>query len=229
VRKKRKWKIFSQNCTPKPDKPMPLTKMNAVGRNSTWALWHITENEEELGFEAMETCPEEIISPQKRLEWLGGRALLRELTENSGLNYAGVRKDEYGKPFLKELNHQISLSHSYPYVVAQIHSKDSVGIDLEQPKDKLLKIAHRVLSPSEQLDAGENIVKHCVYWCAKEALYKIYGKRGLHFENQLNLAPFNLEREGSLSGKINVNEDSIQVALQYIVETDYVMVYTKFE
>lgn len=126
---------------------MPLLKMKKVGTQSTWALWLITETESELGFEVMETCPDEIISTQKRLEWLSGRALLKALVENCGLNYLGIRKDEYGKPFLKEHSFQISLTHSFPYVAAQIHNTESVGIDLEQPKDKLLKIAHRVLSP----------------------------------------------------------------------------------
>jgi 4'-phosphopantetheinyl transferase len=208
---------------------MPLMKMNKVGRESTWALWLITESEEELGFEAMETCPEEIISSQKRLEWLSGRALLKTLVENCGLNYVGIRKDEYGKPFLKEHDFQISLSHSYPYVAAQIHNSQSVGIDLEQPKDKLLKIANRVLSLSEQTDAGQNIIKHCVYWCAKEALYKIYGKRGLHFENQLNLDPFELQTAGDLNGQIKIEAQAIKVSLSYIVHSEYVMVYTKFE
>jgi 4'-phosphopantetheinyl transferase len=176
----------------------------------------------------METCPDEIISPQKRLEWLSGRALLKTLVENCGLNYVGIRKDEYGKPFLKEHEFQISLSHSYPYVAAQIHNSESVGIDLEQPKDKLLKIAHRVLSPAEQTDAGENIVKHCVYWCAKEALYKLYGKRGLHFENQLNLEPFVLQPIGDLTGQIKIESQNIKVSLSYIVQSEYVMVYTNF-
>jgi 4'-phosphopantetheinyl transferase len=208
---------------------MPLVKMKKVGTQSSWALWLIAETEPELSFDAMESCPDEIISVQKRLEWLSGRALLKALVGNCGLNYQGIRKDEYGKPFLKEHSFQISLTHSFPYVAAQIHNSESVGIDLEQPKEKLLKIAHRVLSPSELADAGEDIVKHCVYWCSKEALYKIYGKRGLHFENQLNLEPFELQTEGVLSGRINVNEVMMQVTLSYVVETDYVIVYTNFE
>lgn len=208
---------------------MPLLKMNKVGKESTWALWFISENEQELTFITMETCPEEIVSPLKRLEWLSGRALIKSVLESEGLEYQGLRKDEFGKPFLKELNQQISISHSYPYVAVQIHQSESVGIDLEQPKDKLLKIAHRVLSEAELEDAGKDIVKHCVYWCAKEAMYKIYGKRGLHFENQLNLTPFSLQSSGLLEGVIHVNDFRSDVSLAYLVESEYVMVYTKFD
>jgi len=208
---------------------MPLLKMNKVGKESTWALWFIAEDEQELAFNAMETCPEEIVSPLKRLEWLSGRALIKAVLEKEGLEYSGLRKDEFGKPFLKEYNHQISISHSHPYVAVQIHNSESVGIDLEQPKDKLLKIAHRVLSPTELADAGTDVIKHCVYWCAKEAMYKIYGKRGLHFENQLNLGPFHLQSSGLLKGIIHVDLFQSSVSLAYVIESEYVMVYTNFE
>ncbi len=207
---------------------MPVLKMKIVGNDSTLALWYISENEQELAFAIMETCPDEIVSPLKRLEWLSGRALIKALLENLGLEYLGLRKDEFGKPFLKEHDHQISVSHSYPYIAVQIHSSQSVGIDLEQPKEKLLNVAHRVLSQEELKDAGENITKHCVYWCAKEAMYKIYGKRGLHFENQLNVKPFQLNTQGSLDGRIQINEFKSDVSLGYVIEKEYVMVYTNF-
>jgi len=208
---------------------MPVMKMNKLGKQSAWALWFITESEQELSFHTMETCPDEIVSIPKRLEWLSGRALIKALVENCGMEYLGLRKDEFGKPFLKEHAHQISLSHSHPYVAAQIHPVTPVGIDLEQPKDKLLKIANRVLSPEELADAGEDVTKHCVYWCAKEALYKIYGKRGLHFENQLNLEPFQLQRHGDLKGKITAAGQHHTVSLGYTVQPGYVIVYTNFE
>ncbi len=85
-----------------------------------------------------------------------------------------------------------------------------------------------MLSSQEIKDAGENIVKHCVYWCAKEAMYKIYGKRGLHFESQLNLDPFRLQSFGELRGYINADNLTSEISLGYTVQSDYVMVYTKF-
>ena len=102
-----------------------------------------------------------------------------------------------------------------------------MGIDIEQPKEKLLRVAPRVLSNTEEEDAGSDIIKHCVYWCAKEAMYKIYGKRGLHFNSQLNLDPFELKRSGSLTGYIRANGIPTVVSLGYIVRGDYVLVYTK--
>jgi 4'-phosphopantetheinyl transferase len=207
---------------------MPLTKMNAAGKESTWALWHITEKEEELSSITTEVCPLSVVNPMKRLEWLSGRALMKSVLENKGLIYGGMGKDEFGKPFLHNHNHQISVTNSYPYVAVQIHSNQSVGIDLEQPKEKLLRIAPRILSSIELKDAGENVTKHCIYWCAKEALYKIYGKRGLHFENQLNIAPFGMSSEGELKGIITVDQFSQAVRLGYTIQPEFVLVYTNF-
>lgn len=206
---------------------MPLVKSEVIGRDSVWGLWEITETEEELAFDAFESCPEEIIAPAKRKEFLAGRALIKVLFEKTGGEYVGLRKDEQGKPYLKSHPHEISLSHSSPYVAAQIHPTSAVGIDIEQPKEKLLRVAPRVLSSAEEKDAGEDIIKHCIYWCAKEAMYKIYGKRGLHFNSQLNLDPFVLKKSGDLTGYIRANGTPTVVSLGYLIRNDYVLVYTK--
>ncbi len=170
-----------------------------------------------------------LLIPSKRLEWQAGRVLLRQLAEQFDLDYQGTVKNEFGKPYLKNLTHHISLSHSFPYVAAQIDPLHEIGIDLEQPKSKLLNIAHRILSPPELMDAGSDVVKHCVYWCAKETMYKAYGKKGLHFSNQLNVNPFQLLNAGDLQGKINANDRSFDLPMTYIIQPDYVLVYTKTE
>jgi 4'-phosphopantetheinyl transferase len=207
---------------------MPVAKLTSLGKESCWALWKIVEDEEDLSYQAMESCPEDVISPQKRLEYLAGRALIKSLVETLGQSYVGLKKDHAGKPFLKDSGHQISLSHSFPYAAAQLHHSIPVGIDLEQPKEKLLRIASRVLAPDEEKDAGDNVVKHCIYWCAKEAMYKIYGKKGLHFNSQLLLEPFQMEQQGILRGRIIASGHTVEVYLDYqIEEKDYVLVTTR--
>ncbi|MBL7862133.1 MAG: 4'-phosphopantetheinyl transferase superfamily protein [Cyclobacteriaceae bacterium] len=202
-------------------------KIQKDDAQSGWALWFISEGEAELGSLTGENADPSIVSATKRLEWLAGRLLLRTLVEQCGMDFYGLEKDEYGKPYLKNLPHQISLSHSYPYVAAQINPTLAVGIDLEQPKSKLLNIASRVLAPTELTDAGTDVLKHCVYWCAKEALYKSYGKRGLHFAIHLRIEPFTLMRSGELSGKIQVNGFTRELTLTYSIQPDYVLVCTK--
>jgi len=205
---------------------MPLLKIHPLGEHQAWGLWHMQETEEALSFESIESCPLEIIHHQKRLEWLTGRVLIKSLLENLGLLYHGIKKDEFGKPYLNQNPHHISLSHSYPYVVAQIDRNNSVGIDLEQPKEKLKNIAHRIFNKTETDDAGNNLIKLCIYWCAKESLYKIYGKKNLQFIKNLLVSPFTLSESGALEGKIKLEGSETLVALQYLVMKEYVMVYT---
>lgn len=204
---------------------MPLSKIETTGPESAWGLWLITEEESDLSYASFETCPDEIIHPQKRLEYLAGRALMKALTESIGLTYEGVRKDEFGKPFLKSYPHQISLSHSYPYVAAQVDRNRPVGIDVEQIKEKLRQVGPRVLSPRELADADDSLVKLCIYWCAKEALYKIHGKRNVLFGDHLLVEPFALAESGSLRARIEVAPEA-QVPLRYYVTKAYVLVYT---
>lgn len=206
---------------------MPLIKIQNTGKQSAWALWFISEEEQELTAISEEQPDATIINSIKRLEWLAGRVLLRQLAEHVGLAYQGTIKDEFGKPFLKNLPHHISLSHSFPYVAAQIDLNQEIGIDLEQPKSKLLAIAHRILSPTELLDAGSDVIKHCVYWCAKETMYKVYGKKGLHFSDQLQVKPFELVNAGDINGRISANGSSQDLTMTYLIQPDYVLVYTK--
>ncbi len=205
---------------------MPILKVQKTNKHSRWGLWYISETENELKKIVDADIDSSIIHTQKKLEWLAGRALLKELVFQSGFEYKGTTKDEFGKPHLLEHALFISLSHSYPYVAAQIDSNQPVGIDLEQPKPKLLNIAHRVLSPEELAHAGMDITKHCVYWCAKEAMYKLYGKRGLHFSSDLLVDNFTLANSGNLKGTIIAQGNIQHTELSYIVQPDYILVYT---
>jgi 4'-phosphopantetheinyl transferase len=205
---------------------MPLLKIHSTGVESGLGLWHISETEEALAFSAQQSCPEEIINKQKRLEWLAARSLVKSLLESVGLTYGGLTKDEFGKPYLKEHPHHVSLSHSYPYVAVQLDRWNEVGIDLEQPKEKLKTIAPRIFTADEVRDAGDDVVKLCIYWCAKEALYKFHGKRNILFTDHLRVMPFHLSTSGVFAGKILIDETELVVRLQYLVMMDFVLVYT---
>ncbi len=205
---------------------MPLSKIE-FSNNGGWALWHITETHDALALGMTETWPEEITAPKKQLEWLASRMLIQHLTEKVGLAFNGIYKDEFGKPFLTNHNAHISLSHSYPYVAAQLSFTTSVGIDIEQPSAKIVRVAHRVFDDAEQADAGTDEVKNCVYWCAKEALYKWYGKRGLSFAQHLKVTPFVLMQQGELIGILLTTDAEIEIPLCYHIEQDIVMVFTK--
>jgi 4'-phosphopantetheinyl transferase len=198
-----------------------------TGVNRTWALWRISENEETLGdlLTFREEIPANLTNREKRLEWIAGRVLTQSLLENFGIAYQGIIKDDYGKPFLRNSTFHISLSHSYPFVAAILDRENTVGIDLEQPKVKLLRIAPRVLSLDELVDAGEDVTKHCIYWCAKEALIKIYGKKNLTLAKNLRIEPFHIQEEGNIIGRIIVDEQERLIPLYYRLFPKFAVVF----
>jgi phosphopantetheinyl transferase len=206
---------------------MPLESLHNNSQ-SAWALWNIKEDEETLAAQIpFESIPESVKHPSKRLEFLAARVLIKALLKEWNTDYNGLRKDEEGKPFFVNHNFQVSLSHSYPYVAAIVHRHQSIGIDLEQPKEKLLHIAPRVLNPTELQDAGSDIIKHCVYWCAKETLIKVYGKRHLTLAKNLAIAPFLLQKEGNLIGSIIADNTTDTIPLYYQVYDNFVVVLNK--
>jgi 4'-phosphopantetheinyl transferase len=199
------------------------------GSNAAWAIWKINETESALAalVAPYEPVPEHITNHLKRLEFLAGRVLIKELLNTWGKEFLGLTKDEFGKPYPTGHSFQLSLSHSYPYVAAIIDRHRPVGIDLEQPKEKLFKIASRVLDPAELENAGSDMIKHCIYWSAKEALVKIHGKKDLVFSKNLIISPFSREKQGELIGRIIVNNTETAIPLQYFVYDDFVVVLNK--
>ncbi|AQG82648.1 4-phosphopantetheinyl transferase [Spirosoma montaniterrae] len=131
-----------------------------------------------------------ISHPAQRVEWLACRVAVRQLAEEYGITYAGLHKDEYGKPYLIGVNAHISLSHTGGWAAAVLHQSRPVGIDVEPVRDQFTRVVPRVLSASEIAHANGDPNRLAVYWCAKECLYKLYGKRQLTFREHLYIDPF---------------------------------------
>jgi len=139
--------------------------------------------------------------------------------------FKGVLRDENGKPCLIDSTAEVSLSHSFPYVAAIIDRSEPVGIDLEQPKDKLRKIAPRFLNDEELQFVGDDIKTICIHWCAKETLYKIYSQRGLPFREGMRIEPFELRDSDLFIGNILVNGSVKRYTLRYIIAADHILTF----
>jgi phosphopantetheinyl transferase len=128
--------------------------------------------------------------PAQRTEWLACRVAVRQLVEQLGGVYTGLYKDEYGKPHLRDLPWSISLSHTAGWAAAVVHQSRPVGIDIEPIRDQFQRVVPRTLSADEIAHAAGLPARLAVYWCAKESLYKLYGKRQLTFREHLLIDPF---------------------------------------
>lgn len=207
---------------------MPVNKLEIKGEG-IWALWKIEEDENELvrPLAGIESIPEAITNQHKRLEWAAAHSLVKTLMDKLGLTFQGITKNEFGKPFPIGCGYQLSLSHSFPYAAAYLHPLTSVGIDLEQPTPKLLKIASRIHAGEELQDAGTDPEKHCIYWCAKEVMVKVYGKKDLIFSENLRILPFLKEKKGEITGRVVVHDISMVVPMYYELSGDFVVVLNK--
>jgi len=173
---------------------MPLVHAENITEECRLLVWELTES--------LETLPEilpaaadltefsTISHPQKKREWLAGRALLAKIAAEAGEVFQGTWKDEHGKPFLINSKCFISITHTIDYVAAVIHPTLPVGIDMEKMDNKLLRTARKYLNESEMLEAGSSLSKHCIYWCAKEALFKLNGRHRVSFKEDIEIVPF---------------------------------------
>ncbi len=131
-----------------------------------------------------------ISHPQKQREWLASRIALQSLCLKAGIPYQGIYKDPHGKPYLTGASVEISMSHSVDYVAVALRYTGRIGIDLERPGEKLLRVAAKFLQPQEIAHSRNDIRLLCHYWCAKEAAFKWYGQKGTSFLHHIRIEPF---------------------------------------
>jgi 4'-phosphopantetheinyl transferase len=210
---------------------MPLLKLQALSPHSMWALWKIDEQAPDSLSQLNCTAEEleyyySITAPKRRQEWLAGRLALQEIVQTMHIPYEGLLKEKTGKPYLPGSAAEVSISHSYPYGAALLHTQLAAGIDLEALKPKLLTLAPRFLSEQELAIAGNNLHKTAVCWCTKEVLYKIYYKKNLILRKDLEILPFNLQMEGFLIGIIKKNEVKSQVhTIKYFCFENFIVAF----
>ena len=180
-----------------------------ISKKTIITLWKIEEPPsyflDYLGIDSSELSElANATHPVKQLEWLASRTCVKYTVEALNHTYLGIEKNCHNNPYLVDIQGFVSLSHTNEYAVAVVSLEEEVGIDIERISDKLSRVAHKFLSPSERILAGENLLRMCIYWCAKESLYKWYGKKNLSFKENIYIEPFD-EKPISLQGEIFID------------------------
>jgi phosphopantetheinyl transferase len=199
--------------------------------NSTIGLWEITETADDL-FSQIKLNSEEkelyegFRNDLRKRHWLSYRNLLKELVPPE--EYSHVNYDEFGKPYLQYNSHHLSVSHSGKFSAAIINKNFPVGIDIEITHPKIHKIVHKFLTEEEVKNISSENYTDSLYvcWGAKEALYKLYGKRNLLFQENILIKPFNYAGKGEISGSIITDDLKKEFTLCYEKIQDYMLVYT---
>jgi 4'-phosphopantetheinyl transferase len=211
---------------------MAIAYRQQIDDDTEFALWRIEEGADELyqqlQLDEHEKAYTKKLSQGKRyLHWLGTRVLLRKMLRTE--EYIDCKVDSHGKPYLVTLPYHISLSHSFDYAAVMISKTSPVGIDIEQVKEKVERIAHKFMSDEEMafISHKDKINQLYVCWCAKEAVYKCYGQKEVSFADNIFLKPFNFEGHGYLDARLHKDDVKIDYEVSYLQYEDYMIGYVK--
>ncbi len=209
---------------------MPLFLQQHIEPQGEIGLWQIEESEDwfldRLVLHPTEYAQLDQIKGRKRTEWLAVRQLIHQM---SGREKRGIFiKDEFGKPRLENSDWQISISHSR-LLGAAIAAPMAVGIDIQKIVPKIERLIPKFMNKAEQdsLSIQDRIVHAHIYWGAKEALYKAYGRRELDFCEHLLVEPFSFSNKTGQTTATIIKGDFLESHNIYysILENGYVLVY----
>ena len=158
---------------------------------SLYAIWQITETVDQLRSSIQlrkgeEELYQSFVAESRKKQWLAYRLLIRGLLlpEEFPVEY-----DPSGKPFLAGSNFHISVTHTDDLAAVIISCHARVGIDMEKIKPRILKVRDKFIHPeeSDHIMKERELEQLTLSWCAKEALYKLYGLRNLDFREDIRL------------------------------------------
>ena len=148
-----------------------------------WALWQMTETEDQLRTLCPPDCPPcTFTHTVRRQEYYAVRALLASMLGGDKV----IAYHSSGRPYLTDHSYHISISHTHGFCALAWHATQPVGIDIEQIADRVARVAHRFVNIAEQAQV-EALFPHDIVsgqlllWSAKEAAYKCIDRQGVDF------------------------------------------------
>ena len=200
--------------------------------HSRVGVWQITESEEEL--KALASVPSDeleeisyIKNESLRKQKLAVRCLLDALFEEK----VYLSHHDNGKPYIENSAMNISITHTNRYVAVILNPTDEVGIDCESLDRDFSAVKKKALSEDEieeveEIDEEQRNEQLAIYWCAKEAVYKMISQYGVDFAEQIEIDDFRLRGEGQLVATFT-DKDGFEeeYELEYITFDRHVLVW----
>lgn len=204
-----------------------IIEKNTFEDGSSFALWNITEEVDEL-LEKLDNDPfvieriSQFTSIKRKCEFLASRCTLNEMTGKK----LTISYKPSGQPVVEGENMNISISHTGEWVTVLTHPTKRVGIDIEKISDRLLRVKNKFLTPQELafVDLQCEKPQLAIMWATKEALYKLLDIEGLDPISDIHIEPFMTYLDGHLTAyetKTNLNR---HFDVEYLVRPQYVMV-----
>lgn len=142
---------------------------------------------------------------KRRREFIATRILREKVLGKQIIQYNSI-----GAPYIDGVGF-ISISHSSYLVGLAFNSSYQIGLDLETPRPNILEVCPKFLASSEKEFFDEtNKLEMTRLWSAKEAMYKLAGRKKIIFKEDLLLSK---TREGKWLGRIINPDHSLLVEL----------------
>ena len=179
-----------------------LTKDLDDPAHSRVGVWKITESEAEL--RTMTSIPSDeleeisyIKNESLRKQRLAVRALLDAMFEEK----VYLSHHDNGKPYIENNAINISITHTDQYVAVILNEEDEVGIDCESLNRDFSAVEKKALSDEEigDLEDEQKNEQLAIYWCAKQAIFKLTSQYDVDFAEQIQIDGFRYRNEGELS------------------------------
>ena len=192
-------------------------------------VWEITETEEELKELSMTPTDEMeeisfIRSESLRKQRLAVRALLNTLFDDK----VYLSHHDNGKPYIENDAINISISHTERFVAVILHKEENVGIDIES-LDRDFSVVEKKALAEDEIDDLEDEKRNeqlAIYWCAKEAIFKLLSVYNLDFAEQIEIERFRPRGEGELEATfVNEDGDEEEFDLEYMTFDRHVLVW----
>jgi 4'-phosphopantetheinyl transferase len=205
---------------------MPLYKTITL-TDGLIGIWQLTENSDELinsftGEELLDSAFMQYTYEKRKVEWLATRLLLKNLIgPNFSISYL-----ETGKPVLNHERYKhISISHSRDFAVIFVNEHSNIGIDIESIHRNFNTVKQRYLSEIELIQVNQNAILQCLYWCAKEAVFKLVPEDSIEFKQQIHISLFDPESEDQFLVKFISGAKGSAYQLHFQLFSDHAMVW----
>ena len=207
---------------------MGLYLKKELDNEAVIAVWQVTETEEEL-IELSSTPSDEmeeisfIRSESLRKQRLAVRALLNTLFDEK----VYLSHHDNGKPYLENNPVNISITHTEKYVAVILHEEENVGIDLESLDRDFSAVEKKALSEDEidDLEDEKRNEQLAIYWCAKEAVFKLLSRYNVDFAEQIEIERFRPRGEGELEATFTSKDEEEEFDLEYMTFDRHVLVW----
>lgn len=122
------------------------------------------------------------ISESRKMEFVATRRLRHQL-----FGFEHIHYDPHGAPYIKDEGF-ISISHTKDYVAIAMNKDYQVGLDLEAHRPNITRLCHKFLNDYENsIFDSQDYIEITKVWSAKEALYKLAGRKQILFREHLLL------------------------------------------